>query len=87
MKGRTKLVRATEAVVMGENARIYLPAAAPWLDDFCDQLTAFTGIEAEEEDDQVDALGIVARQVNLLRQITARPAELPVVLMEGKSSW
>src|SRR4029450_7901489 len=32
-RGRDKLVRATPALILAESGRIWLPAAAPWLEE------------------------------------------------------
>jgi predicted phage terminase large subunit-like protein len=56
-EGKGKLVRATPAVILAESGQLYLPVAAPWLDDFEAELVQFTGDERQDaHDDQVDAL-------------------------------
>lgn len=90
IRGRNKLVRAQDAIIYGENGRIYLPEQAPWLDEFCDQLSAFTGLD-DPEDDIVDTLGVICRKVNALRAAGLRfdggEESGPGVLMEGKAAW
>jgi predicted phage terminase large subunit-like protein len=56
-EGKGKLVRATPAVLLAEGGRLYLPDAAPWLEDFEAELALFTGDDKRDaHDDQVDAL-------------------------------
>ena len=91
IRGRTKLVRAQDAIIYGENGRIYLPEQAAWLDEFCDQLSAFTGLD-DPEDDIVDTLGIICRKVNALRAAGSRfgfddEDTAPGMLLEGKATW
>lgn len=55
--GRSKLVRATPAILRAEARQVCLPREAPWLEDFLAELCAFTGDgELDGHDDQVDAL-------------------------------
>ena len=56
--GRSKLVRATPAILRAEQGQIYLPDHHPrWLEPFLAELCAFTGDPAMDgHDDQVDAL-------------------------------
>lgn len=50
---KDKLTRATSVTPMCEAGRVFLPAKAPWLDDFVQEVTTFP---AGRHDDQVDAL-------------------------------
>ena len=66
-----KLKRATGAIVLGENGRIYLPRdGPPWLNDFQTELAAFTG-EKDGVDDQTDTLSYAAYLAQTLRGSTA----------------
>jgi predicted phage terminase large subunit-like protein len=47
-QGKSKLTRATPAIIRAERGRIYLPEEAPWKDDFVAELGMFTG------DDKLD---------------------------------
>ncbi len=58
-----KLTRATPAIVFVESGQFYLPHASPWLEDFEAELTRFTGVE-EEYDDQVDCLGMAVASMS-----------------------
>jgi len=51
--GKGKLVRATPAILKAESGQIVLPASAPWVKAYIDELTRFTGLD-DKEDDQVD---------------------------------
>lgn len=69
--GKDKRMRATAAIIHGENERIYLPQETsrhkyPWLEAFIDQLSGFTGID-DDHDDMVDALGIAGRLADELK--------------------
>jgi phage terminase large subunit-like protein len=68
---KNKLHRASQAIMMGQNYRIYLPKQEPpWFDLFCDELTAFDWVEGEKNeqpDDIVDALGLLCRITQQLR--------------------
>ncbi len=86
--GKDKRVRATAAIIHGENGRIYLPQGTrtktyPWLEAFMDQLSSFTGID-DPNDDQVDALGIVGRLADELKG-DGREEPMPDVLIEGRN--
>jgi len=64
-EGKSKLVRATPAVILAEQGRIYLPeeGTADWLEDFLDQLCRFTGDEkVDTYTDMVDCLGYYVRE-------------------------
>jgi len=82
MMGRTKVVRNKPAMIWGENGRIYLSEKASWYADFCNQLSAFTGIQAEK-DDMADGLGLVARLANELVP-SARVSQEPMVLVGAR---
>lgn len=59
--GLDKLVRATKAMVLAESGRLYLPVAAPWLDDAEAELLRFTGDEKRDaHDDIVDTVAYAA---------------------------
>lgn len=56
-EGKSKLTRATPAILRAEAGRIYLPYEAPWLDDFEAELAQFTGDDTQDSyTDQVDIL-------------------------------
>ncbi len=56
-EGKSKLTRATPAIIKAEAGRIYVPEEAPWLDDFFGELEQFTGDDREDAyTDQVDTL-------------------------------
>jgi predicted phage terminase large subunit-like protein len=75
-QGKGKLVRATPAIIKCEAGQVYLPEAAPWLEEFVAELVQFTGIEGQDAaDDQVDCL---AYGVQSLSQFT--PFVRPVVI-------
>jgi predicted phage terminase large subunit-like protein len=68
---RSKLQRAVEAIVKAERGQIFLPAdEPPWLEQFCLELSAFSGVD-DESDDAVDALAYGVHQAAMLRQTTA----------------
>ena len=52
-KGKSKLVRATPAVILAESGRLLLPDSADWVKAYLDELVRFTGLN-DREDDQVD---------------------------------
>lgn len=63
-RGRSKLVRATPAIIRARNGEIYLPHRAGWLEDFTAELCAFTGDDTlDAHDDQVDALAYIVLAV------------------------
>jgi predicted phage terminase large subunit-like protein len=67
LMGKGKADRAMASIIRGENGLIYLPEREePWLEEFCDALTTFTG-EDDEHDDIPDALGIVGRLADELK--------------------
>jgi predicted phage terminase large subunit-like protein len=54
---RSKLVRATDAILMAERGQIFTPEVAPWKEAFLSELCAFTGDDKKDRyDDQVDVL-------------------------------
>ena len=56
-QGRSKLTRATPAIIRCEQGLVYLPEDAPWLEDFVSELSQFTGDDKEDGfTDQVDIL-------------------------------
>lgn len=60
-EGKSKLVRATPAIIMASTGRIYVPLRGPmypWVEDYVAELCAFTG--DEDEDGLVDAVDITA---------------------------
>lgn len=84
---KNKRIRATAAIIRGENGLICLPSPQPglpypWLDVFCDQLSSFTGIE-DEHDDMVDALGIGGRLADELKG-DGRPEQEPDLLSPAR---
>lgn len=81
ISGQNKLVRASEAMAMGENSRLILPESAPWLDDFENELTEFDGLEGGL-DDMVDGLGIVCR---VAQQMRGGGGSGPTMLVPGKA--
>jgi predicted phage terminase large subunit-like protein len=77
-----KVVRAMGAIEMGNAGRIFLPDEhRPWLDDFRDELGAFTGVD-DDHDDQVDALAWACRLATDLRG-AGRGCDEPVVLIDA----
>ncbi len=81
-----KLKRAIPAIIMGENGRIFLPEEeAEWQDPFVAQLSAFTGVEKDEEDDMVDMLAYLCIMAQDLRpQRSQSEGEGPIVLYDGR---
>ncbi len=54
--GKSKLVRATPAILKAKGGEIWLPERAGWLEDYLSELCAFTGDDTlDAHDDQVDA--------------------------------
>jgi hypothetical protein len=86
--GKSKLFRATNAIIMAEQGRLYLPEQAAWLDDFESECTVFVGDDAIDVfTDQVDVLAYAA--LHMQRHGLMAHAGLPMVL-EGPrvlSSW
>ncbi len=87
ISGANKVNRAMAAIIRGENGLIYLPAdkpeKPPWLDEFCDQLAAFTGADGEE-DDMVDALGVIGRIADSLKPPVRASRSMPEMLLGGR---
>lgn len=66
--GQSKLVRATPAILRAEAGQVWLPAEAPWREDFLAELCAFTGDEElDAHDDQVDALAYAVMAIDRFR--------------------
>lgn len=60
-KSKSKLERATNAIIMAEQKQIYLPVDAGWLEDFEGECTVFTGNpQLDNYTDQVDVLAYAA---------------------------
>jgi hypothetical protein len=81
------LTRALQAIMMGENYRIYLPddtMDVPWLEPLTQQLLSFTG-QDDDHEDMVDALSYAA---DLARELRGRPLLSsmggPLILTAGK---
>jgi len=55
-EGRDKLSRATPAINLAQQGRVWLPLDAPWLDDLESELFIWTG-DPREPDDQIDVFG------------------------------
>lgn len=55
IEGRSKTARAQAASPTAESRCVFLPAGAPWVGDFIDELAAFRPGEEVAHDDQVDA--------------------------------
>jgi predicted phage terminase large subunit-like protein len=86
-KSKNKLTRALQAIMMGENYRIYLPddtMDVPWLEPLTQQLLSFTG-QDDDHEDMVDALSYAA---DLARELRGRPLLSsmggPLILTAGK---
>jgi predicted phage terminase large subunit-like protein len=62
-ESRSKLVRATPAIIRAESGQIFLPERAAWVEAFLEELATFTGME-DRHDDQVDVLAYAARQIS-----------------------
>lgn len=79
IESQAKVVRCTPAMIHAENKRILRPDTdPPWWDDYSDQLSAFTGIQAEH-DDMVDATGMIARMADKLKP-SRKLVSQPVIL-------
>lgn len=59
---KSKLSRATPAIIKAEAGQIFLPQAAPWKGAFLDELVGFTGIK-DTHDDQVDVLAYAVAEM------------------------
>jgi hypothetical protein len=95
---KPKLDRATTAINMGANGRIYLPDAQvclemkerpgvihTWVDETMEQLKSFTGMVNQGHDDIVDVFGYTCLLAHELRGVTARTMR-PVMLTAGRES-
>lgn len=59
--GEDKLARATQAILLAESGRLWLPLSAPWLDECEAELVRFTGDpQQDSHDDVVDTLSDAA---------------------------
>jgi predicted phage terminase large subunit-like protein len=64
-EGKSKLTRATPAILRAEHGLLFLPEEAPWLDDFEGEVTRFTGDETlDSYTDQVDVLAYAVLGLN-----------------------
>lgn len=64
--GKSKLVRATPAILRAEAGQVYLPREAHWLEPFRSELCSFTGDDTKDaQDDQVDAFAWVVQALDL----------------------
>lgn len=66
-EGKSKLVRATPAIIMASTGQILVPKRGPlhpWVEDYVGELTAFTGLE--DEDGLVDAVDMTAYGIQSL---------------------
>lgn len=78
--GLDKLNRATPAMVFTSEGRLYLPFAAPWLEDVESELIRFTGDEdLDAHDDVVDTLSIAAAALQGRLFASQGKASLPFV--------
>ena len=59
-----KFVRAQPVAAAWNNGRVFLPKGAAWLNDFVNEVLAFTGI-GDKHDDQVDALAGAFAQLTI----------------------
>lgn len=67
IKGRAKIIRAQAAIIRSQNNMFLMPAQkTEWYEEFCDQLSSFTGEEGEE-DDIADCVGILGRVADEFR--------------------
>lgn len=72
-EGKSKLTRATPAIIRAEQGLIYLPEEAPWLEEFVGEMCQFTGDEKEDTyTDQVDIMAYAVLGLDKHRP-TARP--------------
>ena len=67
-ESKSKLVRATGAIIRAENGQIFTPPLGPrfpWVEDFIAELVQFTGDEEQDAySDQVDVLSHLVRTVD-----------------------
>jgi hypothetical protein len=67
----SKLGRAVDAIEMASGRRIHLPEVLrDWEDDYTDQLSNFTGLEKDEQDDMVD---MTSQGCYIARQLRCEP--------------
>lgn len=66
ISGKAKSIRASAAIIRGDNGLIYLPDRAPWLEMCMDALSGFTG-QDDEHDDVADTFGILGRLADELK--------------------
>ncbi len=65
-EGKSKLVRATKAIIMAEAGDILLNVdGMDWMETLIDQLTTFTGIVEGESDDLVDCVSYGAKEAEV----------------------
>jgi phage terminase large subunit-like protein len=74
---RNKVARAETAVALVDAGRVYLPEAAPWLDEFLAEVVSFP---VAAHDDQVDVLAYacaeLARRTVSPRHVRKEPSTL-----------
>jgi hypothetical protein len=76
-EGKKKLSRAQKAIIMASQRRLWLPADAPWVDEYVAELGMFTGDEkVDSYTDQVDATAYCCGKQGLF----AGTGELPEVI-------
>lgn len=87
---RDKVTRASSAIVLAENGRIFLPERAHWVSDFLAELTTFP---RGAHDDQVDTLAYAAANLRPIRVLPSAPDPerddnpTPDVSGGGLSGW
>jgi predicted phage terminase large subunit-like protein len=77
-EGKSKLVRATPAIIRAEAGQIFLPDTADWKEAFLEELARFSG-RGDAHDDQVDVLSYAVLSVTG----SHRPDPLPEVPNES----
>jgi predicted phage terminase large subunit-like protein len=75
---KSKLHRATPAILRAEHGLIYLPEQAPWLEDFQTELQQFTG--EDELDTYVDQVDVLAWAVHGLDRFDTTVGGRPTVV-------
>jgi predicted phage terminase large subunit-like protein len=68
-KARDKIVRASAATPLVESGRVFVPASAPWVEDFIVECERFPNAK---HDDQVDTLSMLAEFVQTRQTPTYR---------------
>lgn len=58
-----KLVRATQAIILAEKGRLWLPNVADWLPDLEDELFVWQGLRGEPSD-QIDCISLAGQYVS-----------------------